>query len=96
MRRGGGDGLAAEWPFRFAVLCSGYVSEARQIAEVATLLAAPVRPLTLTLTLILALTLTLTLTLTLALTPRQVRLPSLHVFGTSDRQLRDAAPCAAL
>ena len=39
---GGGDGLAAEWPFRFAVLCSGYVSEARQIAEVATLLAAPV------------------------------------------------------
>ena len=59
---GGGDGLAAEWPFRFAVLCSGYVSEARQIA----LLTAP------------------------------VRLPSLHVFCTSDRQLRDAAPCAAL
>jgi len=31
---GGGDGLEREWPFRFAVLCSGHVSEAREIGEI--------------------------------------------------------------
>ena len=52
------------------VLCSGYVSSAREIPQIAPQIGSG--------------------------SASPVRLPSLHVYGSSDRQLRAAAPCAAL